>query len=115
MPKSVLDDVLMMLRQEGLVGSEREFSTDWLGRSESYMRGLRFHNEAPSIASIAICASKLQHYGQRLAETGQHDDLSYRFLQLSDACHQQINSQCEATWLYPLEKGPASAKIGCAV
>jgi hypothetical protein len=115
MGKTVLNDVLTMLREHELVGSESEFSRDWLGRSESYLRGLRFHKEAPSIASVAICASKLQHYGRRLAATGEHDALADRFIELSEACHQQINSQCEATWLYPLEKGPASAKIGCAV
>ncbi|EDP64446.1 hypothetical protein BAL199_26851 [alpha proteobacterium BAL199] len=75
MRKAVLDDVLAMLKEHRLVDNESEFSRDWLGRSESYLRVQRFYNEAPSISSIAICASKLQHYGQRLAEKGGQDEL----------------------------------------
>ncbi|WP_349370498.1 DUF6626 family protein [Salinarimonas sp.] len=82
-----------------LVSSEREFSRDWLGRSESYMRGLRFHNKQPSVSSIAVCASKLQHYGERLAQTGMHEELSKRFIQLSEACHRYINAESTASWL----------------
>jgi hypothetical protein len=115
MRKAVLEDVLAMLKEHRLVDNESEFSRDWLGRSESYLRVQRFHKEAPSISCIAICASKLQHYGQRLAEKGGQDELAERFIQLSDACHQQINSQCEATWLRASEKGSASAKFRCAV
>lgn len=115
MQKMILDDVLAMLKEHRLVDNESEFCKEWLGRSESYLRVQRFHKEPPSISSIAICASKLQHYGQRLAEKGGHEELSTRFIQLSDACHQQINSRCEATWLRLSEKGSASSKIRCAV
>lgn len=63
------------------------------------MRGLRFHNKQPSVSSIAVCASKLQHYGQRLAQTGMHASLSQRFIELSEACHRHINERSAACWL----------------
>lgn len=115
MGKTVLNDVLTMLREHELVGSESEFSRDWLGRSESYLRGLRFHKEAPSIASVAICASKLQHYGRRLAATGEHDALADRFIELSEACHRHINTQSEANWLCTDRRGHAAAKTERAI
>lgn len=99
MQKHVIDEVMATLVTYNLVSSEREFSREWLGRSESYLRGLRFHNKKPSISSIAVCASKLQHYGKRLAETGAHEELSTRFIELSDACHRQINAESTASWL----------------
>ena len=115
MQKTILNDVLNVLLENQLVCSESEFSREWLGRSDSYMRGLRFHNELPSISSIAVCASKLQHYGRRLAETGEHDELSSRFIALSDACHQQINQRCEEDWMAAPEMGSASSKSYRAV
>lgn len=44
MRKTILNEVLDVLLEHRLVASESEFSRDWLGRSDSYMRGLRFHN-----------------------------------------------------------------------
>lgn len=115
MTKTVLNDVLDLLIEHQLVSSESEFSKDWLGRSESYLRVQRFHNEPPSIGSVATCASKLQHYGKRLSETGRHDALSDRFIELSDACHRYINMRCEDGWLQTLEKGSAAKNIRCPV
>lgn len=115
MQKTILNDVLAMLKQHKLVKNESEFCEDWLGRSQSYMRCLRFHNELPSIASVAVCTSKLQHYGQRLAETGEHDELSDRFIALSEACHQHINAESEASWLGDAQRGHAAQKTERAV
>ena len=58
----VLNEVFELLQQIGAVSSESEFSTDWLARSECYMRTLRFKQANPSVGTLAICASKLQHY-----------------------------------------------------
>ena len=62
MQKMVLDEVYELLRQIGAVASESEFSTEWLVRSECYMRTLRFKHANPSVGTLAICASRLQHY-----------------------------------------------------
>lgn len=115
MPESVINEVLEMLMASGLVSSESEFSRDWLGRSESYMRVLRFYKESPSIASIAICASKLQYYGRKLAHTDEYEDLSHRFAELSEACHHHINATSKATWLNVPEMGPTAGKNHRAV
>ena len=96
--KTILNEVYDLLKSKQLVSSESEFSRDWLGRSECYLRTLRFKGTKPSVGCVAICASKLQHYGQRLIETAAHEHMGKRFLQLSDACHAYINKQCTLTW-----------------
>lgn len=102
MSKTVLNDVYMLLRSINAVSSESEFSTDWLGRSECYMRTLRFKGTSASVGSIAICASKLQHYGQRMLNTVKHRQLGERFVSLSNACHCYINTQSEQHWMAAL-------------
>jgi len=97
--KTVLSDVYELLNSIGAVSSESEFSTEWLGRSECYMRTLRFKDTDASVSTIAVCASKLQHYGTRMLNTEQHSELGKQFLQLSEQCHQQINVKSTAEWL----------------
>ncbi len=99
MAKMVLGEVYSLLRSIGVVRSEREFSTEWLGRSECYMRTLRFKGTEASVGAVAICASKLQHYGNRMLMTEQHSDLGKQFLKLSEQCHKLINTQSTAIWL----------------
>ena len=77
MAKTILDEVYGELKAMGLTPSERVFCMEWLGRSECYMRTLRFERIKPSIATIAICASKLQHYGERMVQAGQNKRLLY--------------------------------------
>ena len=99
MTKKVLSEVYAVLHSIGAVKNESEFSTDWLGRSECYLRTLRFKNVEASISSIAVCASKLQHYGTRMCATDTHKELGVQFLQLSEQCHKHINSTAEQTWM----------------
>ena len=42
MQRTVLTEVYALLKTIGAVANEAEFSRDWLGRSECYMRMLRF-------------------------------------------------------------------------
>jgi hypothetical protein len=99
MQKTVIYDVFSLLLQMGAVNSESEFSRDWLGRSESYLRTLRFKRAEPSVGALAICASKLQHYGRCMTATGAHKQVGARFIELSELCHQQINSNAESVWM----------------
>ena len=99
MAETILDGVYRELKAMGLASSENAFSVDWLGRSECYMRTLRFEQQPPSIATIAICASKLQHYGERMVQTEKYNAAGKRFLQLSEQCHAEINRDAAATWL----------------
>ena len=66
MQTTVLTEVYALIKTIRAVANEAEFSRDWLGRSESYVRGLRFKGFVASTGSIAIYASKLQHYGKRM-------------------------------------------------
>ena len=99
MSKSVIYDVFNLLQQIGAVSNESEFSRDWLCRSECYMRTLRFKKATPSIGTLAICASKLQHYAKKLQTHPQHAVLSNQFSALSSQCNAQINKDAEALWL----------------
>jgi len=98
MQKTVLNDVFELLQQIGAVSSESEFSKDWLCRSECYMRTLRFKRVKPSVGTLAICASKLQHYGRCMTATEQHTQLGKRFIELSEQCHKQINMDAAGWW-----------------
>jgi hypothetical protein len=91
---------LKLLKSQGLVSTENEFSKDWLARSESYARGLRFHDAEPSIATMALLASKLQYYGEMLLrqKTEQHRVLGEKFLSYSQICHGKINERCVDRW-----------------
>ena len=99
MKRTVLKEVYELLRNIGAVANEAEFSRDWLGRSESYARRLRFKGVGASTGSVAICASKLQHYGKRVFESSAHCELGKQFLQLSAECRNTINEEAEARWL----------------
>ena len=99
MQRTVLKEVYELLRNIGAVANEAEFSRDWLGRSECYMRMLRFKGVGASTGSVAICASKLQHYGKRMCESSAHSELGKQFLELSRECHNTINEEAEAQWL----------------
>lgn len=99
MAKTVLDDVFELLKKIGAVSSEAEFSKDWLGRSECYLRTMRFKDAQPSIGTVAICASKLRHHGEKMIQTATHETLGKQFLSLSEQCHQHINNRSTLTWL----------------
>jgi hypothetical protein len=108
MHKTILNEVCDFLLENELVASESEFSRDWLCCDGSYMRGLRFCDKLPSVMSIAVCASKLEHYGQRLQHKGGHNALSDRLLELSEACREQIELRARAKWVAAREMDPAA-------
>ncbi len=99
MEKTVLNEVFEYLKEIKAVDTESEFSTDWLCRSECYMRSLRFKETMPSMGTLAICASKLSHYGNKLRDKQAHNNISDQLLQLSEACNRQINAASKAKWL----------------
>lgn len=99
MEKTVINEVFDYLKEIGAVGSESEFSMDWLNRSECYMRSLRCKKLQPSTGTLAICASKLAYYGKKLQEKQKHREISDRMLLLSEACNRQINHFGQAQWM----------------
>ena len=98
MQKTVLNDVFELLQQIGAVSSESEFSRDWLCRSECYVRTLRFKRVKPSVGTLAICASKLQHYGRCMTATEAPYAAWQQFIELSERCHKQINADAVGWW-----------------
>ena len=72
MQRTLLTEVYALLKRIGTVTNEAEFSKDWLGRSECCVRTLRFKGVGVSTGSLAICDSKLQHYGKRMCESNVH-------------------------------------------
>ena len=99
MQRTVLKEVYELLRNIGAVANEAEFSRDRLGRSESYASGLRFKGVGASTGSVAICASKLQHYGLQMRDSSAHSELCKQLLELSRECHNTINEEAKARWL----------------
>jgi len=99
MEKLVLNEVFKFLKQIGAVTNESEFSREWLGRSECYMRTLRFKKAEPSVGTLAICASKLHHYANKLKDKQKHADISDQMLNLSDTCHNQIGVMSKMKWM----------------
>ena len=99
MSKTILNEVFELLHTMKVVSSESEFSKDWLGRSECYLRSLRFKGTTPSVGCVAICASKLQHYGVVMQKVDEHKRLGAAFVRLSNDCHTYINEQSKSTWL----------------
>lgn len=87
----ILNEVFQKLKELGMVRSEGEFSRDWLGRSECYLRNIRFNGLAPSVSSVAVCASKLQHFGQQLLADGMHKNLGEQLVGLAARCHSHVN------------------------
>ena len=87
----VLNEAYYILREAGLVSSESEFSEDWLGHSECYLRTLRFKKSDPSLGAIAICGSRLQKAGEALLPVPTYKKLGIRLLVLSERCHDTVN------------------------
>ena len=98
MQKTVLNQVYDLLKNIGAIDNESEFSTDWLARSECYMRTLRFKQANPSVSTLAICASKLQHYAICMTATDAHAKLGKQFIKLSEQCQTQIHTEARGGW-----------------
>ena len=98
MQKPVLINVFGLLCEMCAGSSESDLCRDWLCRSECYVRTLRFKRDKPSVGTLAICASKLQHYGRCMTATERHIQLGKRFIELSEQCHNQINSDAVGWW-----------------
>ena len=87
----------------GIVQNTPEFCHSWLGRSEGYIRVLRYHNTEPSVETLSVCASKLGYYAARLAASDQpqHQAWGKRLADLKALCDRAIATQAEAVWRAP--------------
>jgi hypothetical protein len=90
----MIDEVFDELRRIGVVTSSSEFSTEWLGKQESYYRGLRNKNRQPSMHVLVSCACRLQGTGDSLLVYGD-DQLrakGRRLKRLARRCFAEITS-----------------------
>ena len=110
----------------GIVQNTPEFCRSWLGRSEGYIRVLRYHNTEPSVETLSICASKLGYYGARLADSDQqqHQFWAKRLSDLKTLCDGAIAKQsrgrvacagADGSMSRLPEMGSAASKICAAV
>jgi hypothetical protein len=89
--KDIINEIFETLSGAGVVSTEGEFSQDWLGHCESYLRTLRFKNAEPSMGALAICSVRLQKVGRDMVASKRHQHVGLRFLALSEKCYEQIN------------------------
>jgi hypothetical protein len=64
----LLEHIRDEFRHSGAIQNTPEFCTSWLGRSEGYIKTLRFHQIEPSVEALSVYAHKLGHYADRLRD-----------------------------------------------
>ena len=103
--KAVFDDTYKLLNSIGAVASKKEFYKDWLNRSDSYFRCLRFKNKQPSTQTLALCSSKLKHYSIVLTQKTDDDSkqLANNFASLANKFDAIIYTTSKAKWMDLME------------
>ena len=96
------------LIQTGIVTNTPEFCRSWLGRSEGYIRVLRYNRIDPSVETLAICSNKLGHYAARLngSDADNHKAWALKLINLKALCDSAISRQAEAVWRAPERMAP---------
>jgi hypothetical protein len=92
MKKEVILEILGFLKSKGIVSGESEFSMDWLGCCEGYMRKLRQMKAEPSLGTIAICASRLQCAAEQMAPLPRYQHLAEQLVIMSGKCRQLVDA-----------------------
>lgn len=98
MKKKVLSEVFDLLHSVGLVSSEADFSRTWLCRSDCYMRTLRMKELEPGANTLAVCATKLDHYAES-ARWKHSEQIGESMRKLSKRCRQEIYSRAREEWM----------------
>lgn len=92
MKKDILNEIFETLNGVGVVSTEGEFSQDWLGYSESYLRTLRFKNAEPSMGAVAICAIRLMNASEQLQSLPRHQQLATQLISMSERCRALVDA-----------------------
>ena len=66
----MIEGIFEEMRGIGAVASSDEFSTEWLGRERSYLRGLRAKRRDASPVVLATCAVRLLRTADGLKSAG---------------------------------------------
>ena len=87
MQKTIIFETYDYLMEEGLVTSQREFCERWLGKSECYLRTLKFLKTKPSISVLTIFELKL--YLETEVERAEQAKL----IELAEKCDEEIKQR----------------------
>jgi hypothetical protein len=89
---TMIDLVYDELLRTGFVSSRSQFSREWLGKNEAYMRNLTSKHTQPSIKVLATCACSLQNKGDSLVLYGDLDSKSKgkKLKKLARKCFDEI-------------------------
>jgi len=103
MSTKLLEHLRDRLMEYGVVENTPEFCRSWLGRSEGYIRTLRYHKTDPSVEALAICANKLGYCVTRLggSDRDEHRVWCERLQELQTLCELEIDRQMQAKWRRP--------------
>ena len=101
MSRELMHEIRDALKKTNAITSEREFCERWLGKSECYMRTLRFSKIHPSADALATVSDKLRYYAEKMraSETPSLVEASSDFEQLADKCWASIQSTARRKWL----------------
>lgn len=100
MADMILEQVRDALRTANIIATDREYCELWLGKSECYLRSLRFNDISPSADALANCAARLAWTANALrardAVAHAHwadvlDDLRVR-------CYHAMDQQAQSKW-----------------
>ena len=97
MTNTILNETYELLREMKIVKNKSEFSREWLGKSDSYIRMLRFKDTEASTGCLAICGVNLETYGKKMIETPSTKETGKRFLELSEQCNHVIKERARKT------------------
>ena len=100
MSRKLLHEVRDVLKQSNAIVSEREFCERWLGKSECYMRTLRFNTIEPSADALATVSNKLRYYSDQMQMSEQTDLFAQgvEFERLAEACWASIQTTARRKW-----------------
>jgi capsid protein len=100
MSRKLLHEVRDVLKQSNAIVSEREFCERWLGKSECYMRTLRFNTIEPSADALATVSNKLRYYSDQMQMSEQTDlcTQGVEFERLAEACWASIQTTARRKW-----------------
>ena len=96
----ILQEVRDQLKQCRAVRSDREFCEQWLGKSECYMRTLKYGELTPSADALMTCASKLSWYSRELGKSTQSHHVHWAevFERLRERCVNTVELQAQRNW-----------------
>ena len=99
MSRQLLHEVRDVLRAADAIASEREFCERWLGKSECYMRTLRFSQIEPSADALATVSNKFHYHAQQInSKPSQQHDLAVEYERLAEACWTSIQTTARRKW-----------------